>query len=72
MTEMADSSVNFELLIWVKGHMMQKPKRTKSEFLIIIYDALYANNIEIPFPQQDIHIRSVETNIPLTINKESK
>jgi small-conductance mechanosensitive channel len=65
MTEMADSSVNFELLIWVRGELMKKPKRTKSEFLIIIYDALYANNIEIPFPQQDIHIRSIDTNCNL-------
>ena len=69
MTEMADSSVNFELLVWVKGDKLHRPKRTKSEFLIIIYDALYANNIEIPFPQQDIHIRSISKEIPITIKK---
>ena len=60
MTEMADSSVNFELMVWVKGDKLHKPKRTASEFLIIIYDALNANNIEIPFPQRDLHIRSVD------------
>jgi len=60
MTEMADSSVNFELLVWVRGDKLHKPKRTASEFLIIIYDALNSNNIEIPFPQRDLHIRSVE------------
>jgi len=60
MTEMADSSVNFELLVWVRGDKLHKPKRTASEFLIIIYDTLNNNNIEIPFPQRDLHIRTVE------------
>jgi len=60
MTEMGDSSVNFELLVWVKGDDLHKPKRTASSFLILIYDTLNKNNIEIPFPQQDLHIRSVE------------
>ena len=70
MTEMADSSVNFELLVWVTGDKLHRPKRTASEFLVLIYDALYAHNIEIPFPQQDIHIRSVSEDIPLQIRKE--
>jgi len=60
MTEMGDSSVNFELFVWVKGDDLHKPKRTASTFLILIYDTLNKNNIEIPFPQQDLHIRSIE------------
>jgi len=68
MTEMADSSVNFELLIWLAGaDKIEKPKRLTSHFLVIIYDTLYANNIEIPFPQQDIHIRSISNDIPVKI-----
>jgi len=70
MTEMADSSVNFELFVWVRGDQLHKPKRTRSEFLILIYNTLYANNIEIPFPQQDIHIRSVESDIPVHIHSD--
>ena len=73
MTEMADSGVNFELLIWLAGaDKIEKPKRTTSHFLIIIYDTLYANNIEIPFPQQDIHIRSISQDIPIKIEDASK
>ena len=71
MTEMADSSVNFELLVWVIGDKLHRPKRTASEFLMVIYDALYAHDIEIPFPQQDIHIRSVSGDIPLHIHKDA-
>jgi len=65
MTAMADSSVNFELLVWVQGDFLNRPKRSASEFLILIYDALYEHQIEIPFPQQDIHIRSVEGTFPV-------
>ena len=72
MTEMADSSVNFELFVWVRGDKLHKPKRTASEFLVVIYDTLYANQIEIPFPQQDIHIRSIENDIPILTKKEFK
>ena len=63
MTGMGDSSVNFELFVWIAGKEIFYPKRTTSKFLIIIYDALYANGIEIPFPQQDIHIRSMDSSI---------
>ena len=69
MTGMGDSSVNFELFIWVKGDKLRKPKRTASEFYILIYNALYENNIEIPFPQMDLHIRSIDASLPIeTLN----
>jgi small-conductance mechanosensitive channel len=29
-----------------------------SQLLATIYDTLNQNNIEIPFPQQDVHIKS--------------
>ncbi len=63
MTGMGDSSVDFELFVWIRGKEILYPKRTTSRFLTLIYDTLYENNIEIPFPQQDIHIRSIEDKI---------
>ncbi len=60
MTEMGESSVNFELLVWVKGaDKIDRPKRTKSLFLVLIYETLRKHNIEIPFPQRDIHIKTI-------------
>lgn len=57
MTEMGDSSVNFMLFVWIKGEDMLYPKRTTSKFLILIYNALNKNNITIPFPQLDLHVK---------------
>jgi len=57
--EMADSSLNFELFIWVKGEYARRPRRTRSKFLKMIYKALNEANITIPFPQQDIYIKEL-------------
>ena len=69
MTDMGDSSVDFELFVWVIGQAILYPRRTTSRFLILIYNALYANGIEIPFPQRDLHIRSVDTSLPVSIQE---
>jgi len=67
--EMGDSSLNFELMVWVRGEYARRPRRTRSEFLKIIYKALNNAGIEIPFPQQDLHIRdSVPIEIKLKKN----
>ena len=55
MTEMADSSINFQLIVWVDA---VKKIYVVSDILNCIYDTLNANGIEIPFPQRDVHIKS--------------
>ena len=69
MTGMGDSSVNFELFVWIQGREILYPRRTESRFLRLIYKTLNIHGIEIPFPQRDIHIRSVDGEIPLHIDK---
>jgi len=59
MIEMGDSSVNYELIVWVYGEATKHPRATRSEFLKMIYSALYKHNIEIPFPQMDLHIKDI-------------
>ena len=54
MTEMADSSVNFQLVVWVDA---VKKVYVVSDILTCIYDTLNANGIEIPFPQRDVHLK---------------
>ncbi len=56
MVAMNSSSVDFNLDVWVRGDWVIRPRKTESEFLILIYNTLYEHNISIPFPQLDVHI----------------
>jgi len=51
-----DSSLDFRLLFWVSFEL---GLGVKSDVLIGIYNALADNNIEIPFPQVDLHVRDI-------------
>ena len=55
-----DSSINFELSVWLDNPITRK--RVTSELNQAIWQAFAHNNIEIPFPQRDLHIRSNENN----------
>lgn len=55
--EYGDNSLNFELVVWTSTYI-QKPVVLKSQLYYIIFKEFAKHNIEIPFPQRDIHIRS--------------
>jgi potassium efflux system protein len=61
-----DSSLNFDLLIWIAEP--QKQFRIKSDLYFRIEAILRHRNIEIPFPQQDLHVRS--GSLPLEISPQ--
>ncbi len=61
-TEYGDNSLNFELVVWTSTYI-QKPAVLKSELYYILFKEFAANDIEIPFPQRDIHIRSGLANV---------
>lgn len=59
-----ESSLDFELLFsiaefedWIK---------IKSDLTLAVHNALQAANIEIPFPQHDIHLRSIDPSVKNT------
>jgi len=55
--EYADSSINFELLIWID--VRRTPRRkVRSNLYFAIFEELAKAGIEIPFPQRDVHMRS--------------
>ena len=56
-TEFGDNSLNFELGVWTQ-EMTATPIHFTSEMNFIIEQKLRDNDIEIPFPQRDLHIRS--------------
>ena len=55
-----DSSVNFLLYFWV-DNIIEGNKEPKSDVLFSIWDKFKQHEIEIPFPQCDVHINNRET-----------
>ncbi|HIF51594.1 MAG TPA: mechanosensitive ion channel [Thiotrichaceae bacterium] len=62
-----DNAVDLKLRFWIKD-----PEKgvlnVKSEILLKIWDKFHEHNIEIPYPQRDLHIRSSV----IDINPDSK
>jgi len=52
-----ESSLNFILLVWNKN-LINRRGRLMSDINFAIFDKLKQHDIEIPFPQRDLHIRS--------------
>jgi small-conductance mechanosensitive channel len=52
-----DSSLNFNLSVWTQDYF-DRPNILKSELYYAIFRKFKENNIEIPFPQRDIHLKS--------------
>jgi small-conductance mechanosensitive channel len=52
-----DSSLDFELLFWSDD--FQNIQIIKSELRFLIDEAFRKNNIQIPFPQRDLHIKTI-------------
>jgi small-conductance mechanosensitive channel len=59
-TQYGDSSINFELLIWIDVRKTAR-RAVRSALYFAIFEELKNAGIEIPFPQRDIHIRSQAT-----------
>jgi potassium-dependent mechanosensitive channel len=54
-----DSSLDFELVVWLVQEAVKRPGRVQAAYLWEIHTALYQHGIEIPFPQRDLHVRSL-------------
>lgn len=60
MSAHGDSSLAFLAAIWVEGVNARRPSRINDVVLTAIYNVLEENDIEIPFPQMDLRLRSKE------------
>ncbi len=58
MTGFGDSSLDFVLGVWVKAEQVKRPTALTSDYLWAIDDAFRKYNVEIPFPQRDLHLKS--------------
>jgi len=59
-----DNALNFALVVWIR---QSRAKRAltgiKSDYYYAIHRALLKAGIEIPFPQRDLHLRSVSPQV---------
>jgi len=67
---LGESSLDFTLLFWISDYI--QGRRIKSEILFSIFKVFKENDIEIPFPQHDLHLRSVDPEILLWNNGDKK
>lgn len=59
LVEFGDSSLNFELVVWLTSDAVKRPGAVHAAYLWAIETQLRAYEIEIPYPQRDLHLRSV-------------
>ncbi len=57
VSELGASGVDCTLSVWTEGALVKRPGLVKSTYLTAIYNSLRDHNLEIPFPQMDVHMR---------------
>ena len=57
LRQFGDSSLDFELLCWIDQPVDRG--RLKHELYCAVYKAFASNDIEIPYPQRDLHVRTM-------------
>lgn len=67
-TGFGNSSIDFQLRVWTTSQVHRRPV-LRSEFYFAIFRAFRENNIEIPFPQRDLHLRSAD--VPLSLSRHA-
>ncbi len=66
-SQMADSALIFELLIWVNIRMLWKINPIVSEIYFKGWDELQQEGIVVPFPQRDVWFKN---NLQIELKKE--
>jgi potassium-dependent mechanosensitive channel len=59
--EFGASSINFRVYFWIAD--LDNAGTQQSDVLTFIYDALNKAGIELPYPQQDLHVRSIDESL---------
>ena len=59
MTGFGDSALNFELVVWPSVEAVKRPASMQAAYTWAIEDALRTADIEMPFPQMDMRVRSL-------------
>ena len=58
LAEFGDSSLNFELVVWLTAEATKRPGSVRAAYNWALETALAKHDLEIPFPQRDLHVKS--------------
>lgn len=58
MTGYGESALNFELVVWPTLEAVKRPRAMQAAYTWAIDDALRKANIEVPYPQRELRLRS--------------
>lgn len=64
LTSLADSALEFELVVWVNAVAARRRGYTTALYLWDIHENLIKNGIEIPFPQRVVHFAGEDNTSP--------
>ena len=65
-----DSSIEFVIRAWTPGYL--DAILIKSRLAVRVYEALAAEGVEIPFPQRDLHLRSLSEDAAKLLRDEAE
>jgi small-conductance mechanosensitive channel len=59
LVEFAESSLNFELVVWLTAQATKRPGAVKAAYIWALDNALRRHGIGVPFPTTDLNVRSL-------------
>lgn len=72
LVNFGDNSLDFELVVWIQGNKLPRRGSPVALYLWELETTLGQRGIEIPFPQRDLHLRSVSEEIHSGLNISAK
>lgn len=66
-----DNSLDFVLRVWVFIYDRYRPYAIKSDYYYKLFKAFKEAGIEVPFPQRDLHVRSVDDKVLMQFDQYS-
>jgi small-conductance mechanosensitive channel len=58
LVRFGESCLEFELVVWLTPRAVKRPGAVQAAYLWEIDSALRRHNIQVPFPQRDLHLRT--------------
>ena len=72
LVSFGESSLDFELVVWIKPESVKRPGIVNADYNWALEKAFAKYQIEIPFPQRDLHIRSGQLPMKLAESVKAK